>query len=81
MKATLVMSFRMSNGKNTTVSITSSKDGLTGAEVNEVVRRQAGGTHTGAETVGEITKRRAKLTYQFDKSIQSASVFVMGDRQ
>ncbi|MCR5175636.1 MAG: DUF2922 domain-containing protein [Anaerovibrio sp.] len=36
MKATLVMSFRMSNGKNTTVSITSPKDGLTGAEVNEV---------------------------------------------
>lgn len=33
MKATLVMNFRMSNGKNTTVSITSPKDELTKAEV------------------------------------------------
>ena len=36
MKATLVMNFRMTNGKTTTVSITSPKEGLTNAEVNEV---------------------------------------------
>ena len=36
MKATLVMNFRMTNGKNTTVSITSPKDELTKAEVAAV---------------------------------------------
>ena len=36
MKSTLVMNFKLDNGKNTTVSITSPKEGLTGAEVNEV---------------------------------------------
>jgi len=36
MKATLVMNFRMTNGKTTAVSITSPKEGLTNAEVNEV---------------------------------------------
>lgn len=34
MKATLVMNFLMSNGKTTTVSITSPKEGLTQAEVS-----------------------------------------------
>ncbi len=36
MKSTLVMNFKLDNGKSMTVSITSPKDGLTGAEVNEV---------------------------------------------
>ena len=33
MKATLIMNFRMNNGKNTSVSITSPKEDLTKAEV------------------------------------------------
>lgn len=36
MKATLVMDFKLDNGKSTTISITSPKADLTGAEVNEV---------------------------------------------
>ena len=36
MKSTLVMEFKLENGKTTTISITSPKDGLTGTEVNAV---------------------------------------------
>ncbi|MCR5757753.1 MAG: DUF2922 domain-containing protein [Selenomonas sp.] len=45
MKATLVMKFKLENGKSSTISITSPKEDLTGAEVtaaaNEMVTKQA----------------------------------------